>query len=78
MVIDKLFVDPNVITQQEMISGWFMDVSFDDLRKEDLQRFVAWMLFSKNVDEVRFVNSIVDCIPRAHVSLSLSLVYIHA
>ena len=36
-----------------MISGWFMDVPFEDLRKEDLEKFVAWMIFSKPAEEVR-------------------------
>lgn len=35
-----------------MISGWFLGVPFEDLRKEDLQKFITWMLFSKNVEEV--------------------------
>lgn len=29
-----------------------MDVPFEELRKEDLEKFVAWMLFSKHIEEV--------------------------
>jgi hypothetical protein len=35
-----------------MISGWFMDTPFEELCREDLETFVAWMLLSKEVHEV--------------------------
>jgi hypothetical protein len=36
-----------------MISGWFMDVPYGELNQKDLDKFVAWMLFSKYPHEVR-------------------------
>jgi hypothetical protein len=38
---------------KELISGWFHDVPFDDLSREDIWTFVAWMLYSKYPEEVR-------------------------
>lgn len=36
-----------------MISGWFLDAPFEELRKEDLEMFVAWMLLQKDAEAVR-------------------------
>ena len=36
-----------------MISGWFLDAPFEELRKEDLETFVAWMLLQKDAEAVR-------------------------
>lgn len=35
-----------------LISGWFMDVPFDELSRDDLYKFVAWMIYSKHPHEV--------------------------
>jgi len=41
-----------------MISGWFMDTPFEELCREDLETFVAWMLLSKEAEEVRDLGSV--------------------
>lgn len=46
---------PHYANTQAMISGWFLDAPFEELRKEDLETFVAWMLLQKDAEGVRFV-----------------------
>jgi hypothetical protein len=38
---------------KELISGWFQDVPFDNLSREEIWTFVVWMLYSKYPEEVR-------------------------